>query len=206
MTDSATAPEGWIPVERRWHGLDRTTIRPALIVAVLAVVMTVVVPAIDAAVPTRGTTIEAGDQVGLASDVTFTPATGWVLTDGLLLGKPEAGGSYPNTAAVTNGASGLNVTTGAFDGTPSALLTRLRDEAAATSGTSFTGRVDTIETEAGARGAAQAFHTGTSIGLLVAFVIDGTGIELVASGPPDTDTGPSGDLMRMITSVTRGQR
>ena len=207
MADNTVmAPEGWIPVERRWLGLDRATIRPALVVAALAVLMTLVIPAIDAAVPTRGTTIEAGQQVGLASNVVFTPAAGWVLTDGLLLGRPEADGSYPNAASVTDGALGLTVTTGAFDGTPSALLTRLRDNASQTQEqTSFTGRVDTIQTRAGDRGVAQAFHTGNSVGLLVAFVIDGTGIEVVASGPPDANTDPSSDLVQMITSIARGQ-
>ena len=83
----------------------------------------------------------------------------------------------------------------------------MRDNAAATKKqTSFTGRVDSIQNQAGDRGVAQAFHTGNSVGLMVAYVIDGTGIEIVASGPPDADTGPVSDIAKMITTVTKQGR
>ncbi|MER5837642.1 hypothetical protein ABT116_44625, partial [Streptomyces sp. NPDC002130] len=37
----------WVPVDRRWFGLDRTTILPAAIVLAVAIVMSIVIPQIN---------------------------------------------------------------------------------------------------------------------------------------------------------------
>jgi hypothetical protein len=84
--------------------MDRTTIAPALVVAVLAVVMIFVIPAIDAAVP-AGHRVRPGDRVGLLGDVEFTPTVGWSLTSGILVGEAPRSGGYPPMRRSPTGAS-----------------------------------------------------------------------------------------------------
>ena len=44
--------EGWVPADERLFGLDRRTIGPTLTVFALAIVMSVVLPVINAKIPT----------------------------------------------------------------------------------------------------------------------------------------------------------
>ena len=84
----------WVPVERRWFGLDRRSLLPALVVFVIAIVLRSVIPWIDQAVPGHDV-VRAGDRLNLDRGLTVTPPVGWELVDGLLVGastvQPGAG-------------------------------------------------------------------------------------------------------------------
>ncbi|BCB73820.1 hypothetical protein GCM10022251_13550 [Phytohabitans flavus] len=192
----------WVPVERRWFGFDRTTIKPALLVLGLAVVLALVVPAVDSAVPT-GTRVTAGDVVVLAGRIQFTPATGWQLTDGNLRGEEPRAGDSP-TATVVNGPVTFAVKTGPFTGTPLALLEQIKkttDALHGKHGLHVTGNPSPIQTNGGDQGVIARYRGTSSDGALAAFVIQGTGVEAVVTGPPGATQGPAQQINSMFTSI-----
>ncbi|MGH3461323.1 MAG: hypothetical protein ACRDP9_07585 [Kribbellaceae bacterium] len=198
----AARPRDWVPVERRWLGLDRATIPPALVVLALAILMAVVVPAVDHAVP-GGTRVRAGDEVALRGGISFVPATGWILTDGVLRGRePRAG--VGSTATVTDGPVALTVRTAPFTGTPTALLEQIKDTTDALNGSHglhITGDVQAVQTAGGQRGVIARYRGTSSDGAIAAFVVDGTGVEVVVTGPPDVPGDPSAAIAGMIAGI-----
>ena len=66
-----------MPADARFFGVDRRTIAPTLAVFALAVVMSVVLPVINAKVPYHDI-VKAGDIIELQGDVTFVPEAGGV--------------------------------------------------------------------------------------------------------------------------------
>jgi hypothetical protein len=70
---------------RRGAGIDRRTVGPALLVLALAVLMSVVLPAIDGATSYRDE-IDKGDVAEIADGLTLVPTTGWDLATGALVG------------------------------------------------------------------------------------------------------------------------
>ncbi|MFC0528783.1 hypothetical protein [Phytohabitans kaempferiae] len=198
----AGAPHTWVPVERRWFGFDRTTIAPALVVLALAVVLALVIPTVDHAI-SAGERVRPGDVVVLQGDIEFIPATGWELTDGILRGEEPRSGA-PSTAAVVRGPMSLSVRTGSFTGTPLALLDQIKqttDELHGKRGLHVTGGVAAIQTRGGDQGVIARYRGSSAAGVLAAFVIGGTGVEVVATGPPGTPAAPTQDVASMITSV-----
>lgn len=84
----------WVPVDRRWFGLDRTTILPAAIVLAVAIVMSIVIPQINDAV-SYDDPVVAGDVMELQYGITFVPAPGWGITDGVREADTPVTGSFP---------------------------------------------------------------------------------------------------------------
>jgi hypothetical protein len=196
------APHGWVPVERRWLGLDRATILPAVIVAVLAAVMALGIPAINTAVP-GGVKVRAGEQVGLAMGIRFVPATGWVLTDGVRVGNEPRSGGYPATAKLTDGPVAFSVQTLQWDGSPTQLLERIKRTTDALNGghgLHITGAAHSVQTAHGDRGVSARFRGTSSDGAVVAFVIGDVGVSVVITGPPDLAGDPPQAVADMLTS------
>lgn len=204
MAYAEPVSDQWVPVDRRWWGLDRATFLPALVVAGLALLMIWVVPAIDRAFP-AGERVAAGDQVGLADNVQFTPATDWVLTDGAKVGDATRSGSYPASATVTNGAVAFSAKVGRWDGTPTELLAQIqKTNAAIKGGYTFTGNRVSVLTTDGHQGVLQTVRGTNLDGLIAAFVIDGAGVEVTVVGPPAAPGDPSRAVVDMLTSVRAG--
>jgi hypothetical protein len=199
----AEAPRDWVPVERRWLGPDRSTIRPALIVLGLAVLMALVIPAVDHAIP-GGTRVRAGDEIELRGGIRFTPAAGWVLTDGFLAGaEPRTGDA--DSATVADGAVSVRVRTAPYDGTPAALLEQIKrttDALNGNQGLHLTGDTQAVRTASGQRGVIARYRGTSADGAIAAFVIDGTGVEVVVTGPPEVPDNPSQAIAQMIASIT----
>ncbi|BCB88283.1 hypothetical protein [Phytohabitans suffuscus] len=195
----------WVPVERRWFGLDRATIAPALVVLGLAGVLAIVVPSIDHAI-SGGERVRAGDVVVLEGGVEFTPAVGWELTDGILRGEqPRAAGS--STARVVNGPVTLSVRTGRFPGTPAALLEQIKkttDALHGKHGLHVTGPAAPIQARGGESGVIARYRGTSADGALAAFVVNGTGVEFAVTGPPNMSHGLTPQVTEMITSVGAG--
>ena len=200
--------DGWVPADVRFLGTDRRTIGPTLTVFALAVVMSVVLPIINANVPYHDI-VKAGDVIELQGNVTFVPEAGWGITSGVRAGDAPLSGEYPATATVENGALRFRVHTGRFDGDANKLLDQIETTSEALNrgrGVHVTGEQTTIVTDQGMEGATVRVtgpHTG---GVIAAFVFDGRGVEAVATGPSDTGAQPAATIFRMIRSISHTEK
>ncbi|OMB97477.1 hypothetical protein A5733_09650 [Mycobacterium sp. NS-7484] len=191
----------WVPVDRRWCGLDRVTLAPAVAVLALWVLMAVVIPVVnDSADYTEQVT--AGDVIQLSDDVTFVPEPGWGITAGVRRGDAPATG-YPDTATVVDGDTSMTVVAKEFDGDEDDLLTHM--EAARTSDDADigSGPRSTVITDQGRTGVTVELTDAVSRQVLGAFVIDGIGIRVLAIAPPDATNDDRDAVGRMIRSVRR---
>jgi hypothetical protein len=213
VSSAASAPrfepdEGWVPADERRFGLDRRTLRPTLVVFGLVLLMSVVLPVINAAVPYHDI-VRAGDVMQIEGDVTFVPEAGWGITSGVRAGRAPISGQYPASATVEDGALKFTVRTGQFRGDADQLLDQIETTSDALNqgrGVHITGAPATIVTAQGKQGATVRVtgpHTG---GLIAAFVFDGRGVEAVATGPTDAGTAQSAAVLRMIGSINESKQ
>ena len=196
--------ERWVPADERWLGLDRRTIGPTLAVFALAVVMSVVLPVINANVPYHDI-VKASDVIELQGDVTFVPEADWGITSGVRVGYAPLSGEYPARASVEHKAVKFSVHTAPFDGDANKLLDQIETTSEALNrgrGVHVAGAHTTMVTDQGKQGATARVtgpHTG---GVIAAFVFDGRGVEAVATGPSDAGADLTGAVFRMIRSIS----
>jgi hypothetical protein len=194
---------GWVPADERLFGVDRRTIAPTLAVFALAIVMSVVLPVINAKVP-YDDSVKAGDVLQLQGDVTFVPEAGWGITSGVRAGNAPLSGEYPATATVEHSAVKFTVRTAPFDGDANKLLDQIETTSEALNrgrGVHVAGAHTTIVTDQGRHGTTARVtgpHTG---GVIAAFVFDGRGVEAVATGPSDARPELTAAVFRMIRSI-----
>ena len=195
---------GWVPADERLFGVDRRTIAPTLAVFALAIVMSVVLPVINAKVP-YDDIVRAGDALQLQGDVTFIPEAGWGITSGVRAGNAPLSGEYPATATVEHRAVKFSVHTAPFDGDANKLLDQIETTSEALNrgrGVHVAGAHTTIVTDQGKQGATARVtgpHTG---GVIAAFVFERRGVEAVATGPSDAGADLTGAIFRMIRSIS----
>jgi hypothetical protein len=169
-------PDGWVPVEQRWFGLDRRQLKPAIAVLLIGLFLATGLPAINAAIPWHNET-HAGDKIDLGDGATVVPPVGWQLQDGSLVGAAGITGVSPGSVRVVlaHGGAVIQVRGGTFAGSAEAFLDQvLRNDGQndlAMSGaqaalTTDAGRVGVVETGSGPSGdtlwAAFKMATGTS--------------------------------------------
>jgi hypothetical protein len=202
-----TAPTS---ANRRVAGLDRQTIGPALLVLALAVFMNVVLPTINSTTSYQDQ-IDKGDVVQVADGITLVPATGWDLAAGALVGETRSSAGDTASTGLVRGGVSFDVQAAPFDGTPSQLLTRvkqidqelehLQGKVSATSGRYA------VRTRQGAVGVAQDFVGTGKQGTIVAFVLrprgqtTREGVEIVASGPRSSIARRRDAIVAMIRSL-----
>jgi hypothetical protein len=195
---------------RRFAGIDRRTVKPALLVLALAVLMSVVLPLIDGETAYRDE-IHSGDLAEVADGITLVPTPGWDLATGALVGHTRSPVGSTATTQFIDGSVNFEVRTAPFDGTPSALLTRVNEinadlDHARGSGAAMTDRY-VVTTRQGVVGAAEDFVGVGKQGSIVAFVIrsrghsTGEGVEIVVSGPKGPISRRRDDIVAMIRSV-----
>jgi hypothetical protein len=195
---------GWVPADERVFGVDRRTIAPTLAVFALVIVMSVVLPVVNANVP-YADIVKAGDVVELQGDVTFVPETGWGITSGVRAGNAPLSGEYPATATVEDRAVKFTVHTAPFDGDPNKLLDQIETTSDAVNhgrGVQVAGAHTTIVTDQGKQGATARITGPRTAGVVAAFVFNGRGVEAVATGPSDTGPEPTAAVFRMIRSIS----
>lgn len=198
--------------ERRSAGIDRRTAKPALLVLALAVLLSVVLPFIDNNTPYRDA-VRRGDIAEIASGITLVPTPGWDLVTGALVGHTRS--PVGSTAAMQLVDGGVNLDTQAapFDGTPSALLSRVNEISADLnhargSSTAATGRY-TVTTRQGAVGVGEDFAGVDKQGSVVAFVFGSRGqsnregVEIVVSGPKGSISRRRDEIVAMIRSIRK---
>ena len=201
------------PASHRIAGLDRETIGPALLVLALAVLMGVVLPAIDSSTSYQDQ-IGTGDLVQVADGITLVPATGWDLTDGALAGRTRSPVGDTASTELVRGSVSLRVQAAPYDGSPSQLLTRvnrIHNELENVRGAaSATSDRYPVRTRQGARGVAQDFVGTGKQGTITAYVLEPTGsgtrttrvgVEIVASGPKSAIARRRDAIVAMVRSV-----
>jgi hypothetical protein len=213
MTVTTTAPSD----ARRSTGIDRRTVGPALLVLALAVLMSVVLPSIDRATSYRDQ-VDKGDVAEIADGLTLVPAAGWDLASGALVGHARSPVGTTATTEVVDGSVELQVQTAPFDGTPSALLTRVNkidaDLEHLRGGAHATTRRYAVRTQQGAVGVAEDFVGAHKQGTIVAFVLRSRGqptssqgqatregVVVVAAGPKGPISRRRDDIVAMIRSI-----
>jgi hypothetical protein len=207
-TDNSSAPRfepdgAWVPADERLFGLDRRTIAPTLTVFVLVIVMSVVLPVINALVP-YDDIVKAGDVVELEGDVTFVPEVGWGITSGVRAGDVPLSGEYPAIATVEDGQVKFTVRTAPFHGDANKLLDQIETTSDALNrgrGVHVTGKHTTVVTDRGQQGAKAQVTGPQTAGVIAAFICDGRGVEAVATGPSDTGQKSTAAIFGMIRSI-----
>jgi len=198
---SSTTSTGRVPVEHRLLGLDKRSFPPALFVVAVFLVATVLVPRVNDAIAWDDP-VRAGEQLALTDSVAFTPATGWNVERGFRVG---AGGSAVTSGEATVAGAGVtfDIVPDTFDGTPAELLDQIEKVTSRTGDPTFQVEGDpaTITTPAGDVGVIQTYSSVNADGLVAAFVIGDTGLEITAYGPPAQMTAAADDIHDMIASI-----
>jgi hypothetical protein len=202
---------------RRFLGIDRRTIAPSLLVLALALVMSFVIPSIDARTSYHDA-IRDGDVAELAQGITLDPASGWDLASGALVGHVRSPvGDTAQTELIDGGVEFL-VQAAPFAGSTSALLTRINrinaDLLHARGRAVATTRRYAVTTRQGAVGVAEDFAGVTKEGSIVAFVFRSRapsaaahgrrareGVEIVVSGPTGSISRRRDAIVAMIRSI-----
>ncbi|MEV6971714.1 hypothetical protein AB0M47_42110 [Hamadaea sp. NPDC051192] len=194
----------WVPVDRRWLGLDRRTLLPAALVVLLVVVAGWIMPAVSKSVQVDDP-IQAGDVVQVGDGVQFTPAVGANLVAGLRQSPATPAESYPATAAVTYGGVVFEVVADTYHGTPIQLLEQIKKNAEGMRGAAGDFRVTsdpvTITNATGQHGIAAHYDGLGQVGLVAAFVFGDTGVEIQIYGPQTAPEGLSQPVAAMLRSV-----
>ncbi len=206
-TPSFEPDDGWVPADKRLLGLDRRTLAPTVTVLALAILMSVVLPLVNAAVPYRDI-VNAGDVLELQGDVTFVPVAGWGITSGVRAGHGPLSGEYPDHATVVNSDVTFTVRTAPFDGDANALLDQIEKTSDALNrgrGLHVTGQHDTVTTDQGKQGATASITGPQKGGVIAAFVFGGRGVEAEATGRADSGVKVTAVVRDMIRSISRGR-
>lgn len=202
---------------RRFVGIDRETIGPALLVLVLAVLMSVVLPFIDSRTRYHDA-VHRGDIAELADGITLVPTPGWDLATGALAGHTRSVVGSTATTELVEGGVNFDVQAAPFAGTPSALLTRVNHISARlhhARGSGASTHRYSVRTRQGAVGVGEDFVGVNKEGSVVAFVFSShgqatsgsqgqtsrEGVEIVVSGPQGQISRRRGDIVAMIHSI-----
>ncbi|MFB7718484.1 hypothetical protein [Nocardia sp. NPDC056100] len=191
----------WVPADRRWLGMDRRTLLPALVVLALAFLQAIVIPNINDALAEKDVTV-AGDVIAVRGGVTFTAAAGWSLVSGERRSDEPTGEGYPASAVLARGGAQFVVRTGDFSGDPGALLAQIeRTDAALQGAFTATGDPVAITARTGEPGLITKYAAPGADGVLAAFVFGKTGVEVIAIGPAQPGRDLLTDVGQMIAGI-----
>jgi hypothetical protein len=201
--DKLWGMDTWVPVERRWLGLDRRSIRPGLTVLLIALVLSTLIPMIARAVPSDDVT-RPGDRLNLTGGITVTPPVGWELTDGILVGADtvQPGEGNPSATVTANGI-GAQLTVGSFTGNADALLNQV-NETRSELRPDFTvdGGRSAVTATGGVTGVAEHYGGTSGAGLIVAYTFDdGRGLTIEVDAADDQFSAHAGEITAMVRSV-----
>ncbi|QNG38582.1 hypothetical protein F1C76_20355 [Geodermatophilaceae bacterium NBWT11] len=198
-----------VPVEHRFLGLDRRTIPLAAVALVVWLLWAVVLPWIDSRIAYTDE-IEAGDVLQVDQTVTFVPAAGWELIQGLrTTDETTSGDTFTQATEVSAVGVAIAAQPGPWTGTDTELLGQITDIPAAgidTQGLRLAGDPVTVTTDSGQQGVAQGYVTPRTSGIAVAFVYeeggDSRGLVVNVIGPPAQLTDHAQEVADMIESFT----
>ena len=144
--------------------------------------------------------------MNLGSGLTLVPVEGWNVVSGLRVSdqtnSPATESAPP--VVLTNGSVVFNVTLGPFSGDANQLLdqtNKLKTHYNDIDQFATTGERVSVTTRQGTTGVVETF-TGSEVqGKIAAFVIDGTGVQIVAYGLPDDLATHENDIRDMVESI-----
>lgn len=209
-TDARTKPEHHRrrpPADHRFLGIDTRVFPHALVILAVWLLWTVALPAVDSALP-QDDPVMPGDLLSVTESVTMRPATDWNVASGFRIDQRGADDSVPNIE-LTRGNITFTTRADTFDGTPDELLTQVDAVSAATGGGSvleLSGSPTPFVTNTGLTGAQVDFATPSIAGSITALIVDGTGIEVQVSGPPEQITDRAPEITTMIASISAENR
>ncbi|GIF02492.1 hypothetical protein [Actinoplanes siamensis] len=145
---------GWAPVEHRFFGLDRRTLRPAVFALVVGLVLIYGWQALDAAIPWHNR-VRAGDVLDLGGGATAVPPVGWELQKGFLTGQPGASATDLHVVLASGGAR-ITMTGSSFSGSAGAFLDQVRRSESDDRPPAVNGPRQTIVTGAGLAGVVES--------------------------------------------------
>jgi hypothetical protein len=221
MENRETAASNVVSGGRLSPPIDRQTVKPALLVLALALLMSVVLPSIDSATPYRDA-LHKGDIVELADRLALVPAAGWNLATGALVGHTRSVVGSTATTELVDGSVNFDVQAAPFAGTPAALLGRVNKISAElhhARGGASASRHYPVTTGQGVVGIGEDFVGVGRQGSVVAFVFGSRGhttggshgratsegVEIVVSGPKGAISPRRGDIVAMIRSIRMGR-
>jgi hypothetical protein len=192
-----------VPVEHRVLGLDRRTFAYALPVVAVWLLWAFVLPQINERIPWDDP-IRAGERLQVSDRVTFAPAEGWGLLEGLrTTDVTKSGQRAAAQTVVTSDGVTFSVSPGPWSGTPRALLdqiTKITTTINGPEGLQISTRPTTIESTSGLDGVAEGFRSPRVEGLIAAFVAGGEGLEVQVAGPTQQLNEHAEEIGRMISS------
>lgn len=205
-TGRHTVRDGWVPVDRRWLGLDRRTLLPALVVFAIAILLRSIIPLIDQAVP-GDTVIKAGQRLNLNDGLTVAPPAGWQLSDGILVGanSVQPGAGSP-TAAFSTGGVSVQIQVAKFAGDANALLDQLNSNDVKEGDrrdVTASGDRATITATGGVTGVSEGFGSTSGDGILAAYTFaDGRGLVISVTGTGNQLSAHAAQIDAVLRSVT----
>ncbi|MFC9256046.1 hypothetical protein [Amycolatopsis thailandensis] len=151
--DAQEIPQGWVPVEHRFLGLDRRTFTPALVALAAALVLIYGLPALNSAIPWHNE-VKAGDVLDLGAGATAVPPVGWQLESGTLTGTAASASPTALQITLATGGATIDLRGASYTGSADAFLDQVdRSEGDAPG---LDGARGTITTAAGLTGVVQA--------------------------------------------------
>jgi hypothetical protein len=195
-----TVADTWVPVERRWFGLDRRTLPAAGVVAGLILLWAVVMPVVNRVVPADYPRIRAGDRLDLGGGVTVTPPVGWRLVEGYVVGSTRT----PASGDAEVGQSGVvaSVHVEPFTGDADTLLGRAEQlDSSALPGFTVSGGRSTVQAQDGITGVVQDYSSGSGEGLVAAYAFDGVGVTVVVDAASGQLSVHAAEIDGMLRSV-----
>jgi hypothetical protein len=204
------AADAWVPVERRWLGLDRRSLPAGLVVLVIAILLRGGLPLIDQAVPGHDI-VRAGDRLNLDNGLTITPPVGWQLTDGILVGANTVlPGTGSPTAAVTQDGVSARIQVAPFAGDADVLLDQInRNDSRSGDRPEFTvdGNRAAVTAAGGVVGVVEDYTTTSSDGVIAAYTFpDGRGMAVDVTGTGNQLSAYTGQISAMLRSVSLASR
>lgn len=197
-----TVADTWVPVERRWWGLDRRTLPAAVVVGALILLWAVVMPAVNRITPADYPRIRAGDRLDLGGGVTVTPPVGWRLVDGFVVGSTRTPAS--GDAEVAQSGVVASVHAAAFTGDADTLLGQAeRIDSSALPGFTLTGGRTPVTAQDGITGVVEDYSSGPGEGLVAAYAFDGVGVTVVVDAASGQLAVHGSEIDAMLRSVAR---
>jgi hypothetical protein len=201
-----------VPVDRRWLGMDRRTLAPALVALAVLVLWAWLLPWVAGRVAWADVT-GAGEQFQVSDGVTMTAAPGWTVLGGLrTTDATRSGERAADQTVLSREGVVLQIQQGPFDGDPQQLLQQaelITGAQAGSDGLHLNGTVTDVRTTSGLTGVQQPFSSVRHLGSISAFVVEGTGLEVQVSGPHAQVLSLQQQLDAMISSLaeapTQGQ-
>lgn len=182
--------------------MDKRSYAPALVVVGIVLLWVAVVPAIDSNLAHEDP-VRVGDRFAITEGLAITAPSGWDVVNGFRTTALPAGGP-PGGATFTNGGVTVSVTADEYDGTAVELLAQIEKVTSATGAVeSFhaVGGRSNVTTNSGLTGVSESYTGHDFEGTIAAFVIDGTGLEVMVSAHPDQAAGTAGPVAEMIDSL-----